>query len=165
MDMTTITAAQESIKALFGLAKLATSAAIDHELKARLIEIQSAILETQSKLGDAHSERMHLLQQVADLRETVRRLETAKAALVAYKLHEVAPGKFLYKYILVGEDSVDHFACPTCYDAGSVTVLQWGPSASKQTCYYCQTCKFKLYVGPSDPPRPVRNQVFSSRDW
>src|SRR5450830_1915125 len=113
MDISTIAAAQTSIKALFGLAKAASAAAVDHELKARLIDIQSGILDAQAKLGDAHAERLELLNQVAELREKVRVFEHTDAALTSYQLHEIDPGKFLYKFIPVQPNDVDHFACPS----------------------------------------------------
>jgi predicted RNA-binding Zn-ribbon protein involved in translation (DUF1610 family) len=155
MDITTLAAAQESVKALFSLAKVATAATVDHELKARLIEIQAGILEAQSKLGDAQAERLDLLHQVAELRDKVRQFENAHAALDAYKLHEIDSGKFLYKYINSGPDGIDHFACPTCFDAGKVTVLQSKKTGTNQSYYSCNTCKFGLSVGPSDPARPI----------
>lgn len=154
MDLTTIAAAQTSIKALFGLARVATAATVDHELKARLIDIQAGILDAQAKLGDAQAERLDLLHQVAELREKVRVHENAVAALSAYTLHEIGKGKFLYKFISFQPNAVDHFACPTCHNAGKVTVLQSSKTGAQQTHYGCQTCKFSMYVGPSDPPRP-----------
>ena len=156
MDITTLAAAQESIKALFSLAKVATAATVDHELKARLIEIQAGILEAQSKLGDAQAERLGLLHQIAELRDKVRQFENAQAALTSYKLHPIDHGKFLYKFINSGPDDVDHFACPTCYDSAKVTVLQSRKTGTNQTTYTCNTCKFSLSVGPSNPPPPIQ---------
>lgn len=147
MDITTITAAQTSIKALFGLAKVATAATVDHELKARLIDIQAGILDAQAKLGDAQAERLDLLHLVAELREKVRVHESAGDALAAYQLHEIEGGKFLYKFIPDGINTVEHFACPSCHNAGKVTVLQASKTASQQIAYVCKTCKFVMYVG------------------
>lgn len=155
MDMTTLATAQASIKALFGLAKAATSAAVDHELKARLIEIQSCILEAQERLGDAQADRLALLNEVAELKQTVRAFEEKRAALLVYSLFEIFPGKFLYKFQNGETPAVEHFACPTCYNAGQVTVLQSAKTGVQQTRYDCQTCKFKLWAGPSDPVRPI----------
>lgn len=153
MDITTLAAAQESVKALFSLAKVATAATVDHELKEKLIEIQTGILEAQAKLGDAQAERLDLLHQVAELREKVRQYESARASLDSYQLYEIDQGKFLYKYKGGGQGDVAHFACPTCHNAGNVTVLQTSKTGERQTCYVCKTCKFALYVGPSDPIR------------
>lgn len=152
MDMNTLAAAQTSIKALFTLARVATAATVDHQVKDRLIEIQSGILEAQEKLGDAQSERLELLHLVAELREKVRIHETKVAALASYALHEIEPGKFLYKFIPDERGTVDHFACPTCYNSEKVTVLQTSKNDSQQTLYECRTCCFVLCVGPSKYP-------------
>lgn len=156
MDITTITAAQASIKALMGLAKGATAAVVDSQLKDRLIDIQSGILDVQAKLGDAQAERLKLLGQVAELKEKIRVLERARDVLNDYQLHEVGPGRFLYKYLKGAPDHVEHFACPTCYDGGKITVLQSPKTGSQQTTYICKTCRFSLAVGASDPLPSVR---------
>lgn len=160
MDMTTLAAAQTSIKALFGLVKGATSAVVDHELKAKLIDIQAGILDAQGKLGDAQAERLELLNEINILRDKVRSYENAKAALDSYTLHEVAPGRYLYKYAETGEEKVDHFACPPCHNAGKISVLQSPKTGSKQVTYICKTCRFSLAVGESDPIRVSRRS-----DW
>lgn len=152
MDMNTLAAAQASINALFTLAKGAIGATVDRQVRDRLIEIQSGILEAQAKLGDAQSERLELLHLVAELREKVRVHENTVAALDSYALHEIEPGKFLYKFIPDERGTVDHFACPTCHNSGKVTVLQTSKHDSQQTLYECRTCNFVLCVGPSKYP-------------
>lgn len=154
MDITTLAAAQQSVKALFGLAKIATAATVDHELKARLIEIQSGILDAQAKLGDAQAERLVLLDELGELREKLRRHESAQAALGDYKLNEVEPGKYLYKYTGESQGDVAHFACPPCHNSGAISVLQTSQTGTRQSIYRCSKCKFHIYVGPSDPPAP-----------
>ena len=165
MDLTTIAAAQTSIKALFGLAKVATAATVDHKLKARLIDIQAGILDAQAKLGDAQAERLDLLHLVAELREKVRVHESAGDALAAYQLHEIDTGKFLYKFISDAINTVDHFACPSCHNAGRVTVLQSNKTGSQQTFYACKTCQFSMYVGKSDPRPPIIPRSVRFRDY
>lgn len=156
MDLTTIAAAQASVKAVLQLAKGATQAAVDNQLKERLIGIQGAILDAQEKLADAQEERLNLLQQVAELRERLRRHEATQAALDAYELQAVEDGMFLYRFKQEEFGGVHHFACPTCHNSGKVTVLQSKKTGAQQTMYFCQTCKFDLFVGPNDPPRPLR---------
>ena len=76
-----------------GFARGAVTAAVDHQVKYKLIEVQQAILDVQAKLGDAQEERLSLLHQVAELKEKVRTSEAAKAAVEGYELCEVAPGR------------------------------------------------------------------------
>jgi hypothetical protein len=161
MDMTTLAAVQESVKALFGLARVATAATVDHEVKARLIEIQAGILDAQSKLGDAQAERLELLAEVAELRGKVREFQAAKAALDAYDLHEIEPGKFLYRYNGGGKGEVAHYACPTCHNAGAVTVLQSSKTGAIQSRYSCGACRFRIFVGPDDPPSRINYDPYT----
>ena len=166
MDITTLTGAQQGIKALFGLAKLATSAAVDHVVKDKLIEIQEGILDAQGRLGDAVAERLDLLHENAELREKVRSFEASKAALDEYALEELAPGAFVYRAKLGGTHSLAHHACPTCYSAGRVMILQSNKTGSVQVRHQCAACGFKLYVGKSDPipNRPLMGTA-RPRDW
>ncbi len=160
MDITAIAAAQESIKALSALVKGAASAAIDHSMKGKLIDIQSAILETQAKLGDAQSERIDLLQQVGELQSRLRELENTKSALDSYELCSVGEGKFLFKQKQGGSSGViAHHACPNCHSDGKVSVLQESKTGTRQVRYSCHTCKFDLYVGPVDPVQPIQYRV------
>ncbi len=146
MDMTNIAAAQASIKALFDLAKGATAAVVDHELKAKLIDIQGAILETQSKLGDAQAERLDLLEQLAELKTTVRKLEDGQSELSGYALVEIARGRFLYQS---KEHQPPHWACPNCRSVNRlISVLQseGGYGDGNETRYWCTACSFELFI-------------------
>ena len=166
MDMTSIAAAQASIKALLGLAKGATAAVVDHELKAKLIDIQGAILEAQSKLGDAQAERLNLLEELAELRTQVRKLEEGQNKLAGYSLAEVSPGTFLYEAITKTSNEVEHYACPTCYSQGTVAVIQQRRTGREQVTYSCQRCKFTLIIGKSDPLPPIGStSAWGRRDW
>lgn len=153
MDMTSLAAALEAAKATLGIAKAAASAAADHEMKQRLIAIQQGILDVQIQLGDATAERLDLLHQVAELRRKVGDFEAAKAALDGYELHEVAEGHYLYRAKTEAGHAVAHYACPSCHNAGRVSVLQTVKTGSQQHLYKCvaASCSFKMYVGPSDP--------------
>jgi predicted RNA-binding Zn-ribbon protein involved in translation (DUF1610 family) len=162
MDMTSLAAAQASIKALAGLARSIALAVVDHQMKDKLIEIQQGILDVQSKLADATEERLNLVGEVAELRQKLRDFEAAGAALDSYELHEMAPGQFLYKSKDT-EHALEHFACPQCHNAGKVTVLQSKKTGRQQTLYGCATpsCRFQLTVGPADPLEPINYRS----DW
>ena len=162
--VTAIGAAQTSIKALMDVARGAMAATVDHQVKDKLIEIQTAILDAQQKLGDAQGERLSLLHELAETKQRLLAFETAKAALDAYELHEIDSGRFLYR---AKNHSVAHYACPTCHNGGKVSILQHVRGGEKRIIYTCTTCKFKFGVGPSDPPIDSRVPRASSwaRDW
>lgn len=129
-------------------------------MKDKLIEIQQGILDVQSKLADATEERLHLLGEVADLRQKLREFEAAGAALDSYELYELSPGQFIYKS-KGAEHTVEHYACPQCHNSGKVTVMQSRQTGRQQTQYKCSTCKFSMFVGPNDAPEPINYR----QDW
>lgn len=157
MDMTSLAAALESAKILAGVAKATSAAAVDHQVKQRLVEIQQGIIDVQTQLVAATHERLDLLHQLAELRSKVMEFETAKAALDGYELCEIAEGRFLYRSKPEADHSVPHHACPACHNAGKVSVLQSAKTGKAQTLYSCAAaaCSFRMYVGPSDPKPPV----------
>lgn len=155
MDMTSIATAQASIRSLLGIAKTATDAVVDHQLKERLIEVQQGILDIQAQLGDAQADRLAIMEEAQRLRDRVRELEAAKAKLDAYELVEVEEGKYLHRSI---GHAVEHYACPNCFSAAKVAVLQRYKSGQQQVKYGCQVCSFLLFVGPSDP---LKRQLIS----
>lgn len=152
MDFSAIAGAQAAIKAALELAKGAMTATVDSKVKGRLIDIQSAVLDIQAKLGDAQAERLELMESLADARSKLRAAQEVAAALKSYELEDQGDGKFLYRY-KGGEGSTpDHFACPSCYSNGKVSVLQSAKTGSNQRTYACKVCSFAVKVGPSDPP-------------
>lgn len=164
MDIAAIASAQEGAKALISLAKGAISASADQQVKGRLIEIQQAILEVQEKLNDAQAERFTLLGQVAELREKLRTVEDRKAALDAYELSEVEPGKRLMK--TKPGHAHEHYACPKCYSGGAVGLIQ-AVGVNGRTCWCCSSCDFKLFTGKSNPPSQPRRSAssYSAAKW
>ena len=121
MDLSLIPAIIESTKVLYGLARGALDATSDNEAKAKLIDVQRAILDIQEKLGNAQAERLDLIHQLAELRGKVREFEGAKAALDKYELFEIEQGKFLYRSKSDGGSEPEHFVCPTCHSKASLS--------------------------------------------
>lgn len=159
MDLSLLTAAAESARAAFGLAKGAAAAAVDHEVKAKLIDVQSAILEIQEKLGNAQAERLDLLHQLAELRDKVREFEREKAALEKYELFEIDTGKFVYRSKASEEGGPNHYVCPKCYSEAKVSVLQSGTRMGAPQMK-CSSCSFVLVVGKAPPDHGVRLASF-----
>lgn len=155
MDLSLIPALIESTKAATALAKGAFAAVVDQEAKAKLSDVQSALMEIREKLGDAQEERLALIHQLAELREKVRQFEGAKAALDKYELFQIEQGKFLYRSKSDGGSEPEHFVCPTCHSKGQLVVLQ-SFIREGQTTYLCSSCKFALHVGQRDPSPPER---------
>jgi hypothetical protein len=159
MDITTLAAAQQSVKTLFGMAKVAASATVDHAIKDKLIEIQEGILDAQSKLGDAVAERLDLLHENAELREKVRAFEASKAALDGYVMHELQPGLLVYASRPSAGHALQHYACPRCFSGEKVAVLQVTHNAGRKSRWACSVCSFVALTGEDAPPPPTPRHV------
>lgn len=160
IDVSLLAPAFGSAKAALGLVKGATAAAVDHGVKDKLIEIQSAILDIQEKLGDAQAERLDLLHQLDELKRKVRDFEDAKAALDKYELFEIKPGKFVYRSKAHEGTEPAHYICPKCYSEGRATLLQAGTSVHGGALLRCSACSFSLTTVPVPPPK--RGMITSS---
>lgn len=145
--MVEVELALQTLGAMKGLVTGAFNAKVDHEVRSAQYEIQSKMLDLQGHLLKAVQERLALVNDLDAANRKVRELEQVRSRLDAYELVQLEAGAYLYK---AKDHAVEHFVCPTCYDAGAVTVLQASKSGSQQTHYRCGTCKFSRYVGPSD---------------
>lgn len=152
--ITAIAAAQQSFKAVLGIARATTSAVVDHEVKARLIEIQEGILDAQAKLGDAQAERLDLLHQVAELKEEVRAFKAAKAALDGYVMHELQPGLTVFRSRPDAGHALEHYACPRCHSGGNIGVLQHTDQRDGRTRWTCSVCAFVALTGSASRYSP-----------
>ena len=168
MDIASLATALESVKTLSGIAKSTASAIVDHQLKDKLIAIQQGVLDVQAQLINATAERLELLQQISTLRLQLEEFQEDKLKLSRYKLSEIETGKYLYKSTIDAEDQPPHYVCPACYDAGRVRVLQAVKTGALQTRFKCMAsdCKFDMYIGPSDPKKPLRVAPATMKvDW
>jgi len=154
--MVEVELALRSLGVVKSLVTGAVNAKVDHDVKAKQIEIQSAILEVHEHLLKATEERLTLLQRLEEAGRRLRELEEARARLDGYELVRAVDGGYLYKSKDEAGHAVHHYACPPCYDAGKVRVLQERKTGSQQWYYECATCKFSLYVGPDDPEEPIQ---------
>ena len=162
--ITAIAAAQQSFKVVLGIAKATTSAVVDHEMKARLIEIQEGILDAQAKLGDAQAERFDLLHQVAELKDEVRAFKAAKADLDGYVMHELEPGLKVFKSKPEGGHALEHYACPRCHSGGVFGLLQTTDQKNGQTRWNCSVCTFVALTG-TERPMPFLGVAGGGGSW
>jgi hypothetical protein len=122
-----------------------TSVALpDYRLNEKLAAIEQRMRELESLLSAASRERRRLLSQIADVRQKLLDIESAKAVLEGYEIHEVAPGWFIYKSGALGDGTGYLFACPEWHNAETVTNLEVVNSGRQQMIYRCtsSSCRF-----------------------
>lgn len=158
--MLEIEAALQTLGAVKTLVAGAFNAKVDHEVRAKQIEIQSAMLQLQEHLLNATQERLELIKKVDEMQRTLRDTDDLKRKLSGYELVRMEDGAAFYKSKGNADHPISHFACPPCYEAGNVRVLQETKTGDRQQYYLCATCKFSRSIGPDDPMESISYERF-----
>ena len=151
IEPTTITAAITSVKTLYDIGSSLLKADKDLEVKAKSVELLSAIADMQGKLIAAQQNMSELQEELRQANDRLNR----NADLERYELVEPYQGTRLYRLKADArrDGEPNHYICPNCRDVlGKLSVLQEGE--------HCAICKNKecgqVYdlADFSAPPRP-----------
>lgn len=140
----TVTGLQTAGQIAKSIHQLITSA----EVKAKVIELQDAILSAQQSALSAQSEQFSMIQRVRDLEEEIARVKAWEEEKKRYKL--VSPWSASFVYAL--KESCNgaeppHWICAKCYDDGRRTVLQPKKVDLGFINLTCPTCKSEVHTG------------------
>lgn len=126
MDFSSIQGAIAGLQTAGNMAKALVDIHDASVVKAKVSELQSAILAAQSSALSAHSEQFALLERVRDLETQIKEMEAWAGEKKRYQLTEVGQkGAFVYA-LKEGDDSTEppHKICANCYNHGQKSVLQ-----------------------------------------
>ncbi len=95
------------------------------------IKINTAIADLNTKYTELSMAGLQLVEKLSALQTALGEAQHENAELKKqlnershYVLHELAPGRFVYRYIPNGEGSdPEHYLCQACYDQGVKSVL------------------------------------------
>ena len=145
MPVAEIAAAITSSRAALDIAKAMVGLRDAEMMRAKSIELQSAILDSLSKAIEARE--AHSMQL-----DTIRALETEIAGLKAwdaekqrYELKKLYGGGMAY--MLKPEargGEPPHWLCPNCFAAGKKAFFQPLPTAGAFSLYECISCKSRM---------------------
>jgi hypothetical protein len=138
--MLEISAALASVKATLDLTRVALDARDDAKAKAAIGDMSNRLSEAFVSGLAIAEKNLALMAQVADMDQQLRELQGRMAERDKYVLHEVAPGRFVYRFEppVKASDSravPTHHLCQPCFDQGKKIVLQlatageWEPPA------------------------------------
>lgn len=144
MDMTAINSGLAALQGLVGISRtlldvrdLAMLGAVQVDLTQRILAVQSALLELQTK-------QSALLEEMAELKAAGVQRERAAAERERYALHELSVGSFVYRLREgVQPPEPTHYLCQPCHDKGVKAVLERrGPMYDRgpwrQVCPVCR---------------------------
>lgn len=127
--MNEITGALTALRATYELARIGLDARDDAKLRTSIFDM-SERLSAAFAAGLAMSEKnIDLMARLHDVESELRELQGRVADRENYVLHEIAPGRFVYRFKPSAETAKErgvptHHLCQNCLDAGKKSVLR-----------------------------------------
>jgi predicted RNA-binding Zn-ribbon protein involved in translation (DUF1610 family) len=152
MDVTTITAASQSLKSVKDLLAAVFEAKVDAEAKPKILEAQARLGEVQDTLFVLREHLFHLQEERNQLKSELAASEAWLAKLNQYELSLASGGGIVYRY--KGEPT--HFACPSCINTQQIHILQDNRTISGK--YRCTGCNSEFPIEPRRKVEPLPTQ-------
>lgn len=151
MDMSMVVGAFEGTKAIYNgiqtLLDIKEAAAV----RAKAAELLALVTDTQGKLFTVQADYAAAASRINELEAQVMRLEQWELEKDRYGLHALAVGTFVYrlKASHQGEEP-PHDICPSCYQDGVKSILQYAGYEIRRPKHLCPKCK-AVFLGESGP--------------
>ena len=147
MDITSISAAINSLKAATDIAQGIIKLKSLSDVQTKVIELQNQILTAQSNALNALAEHSALLERIEALQKELARLKAWEQERTNYALKEVAPGNFAY-VLKEGTkpEEPQYWLCCQCFDEGYKSIVQFTGHESFHKVFLCNRCKSTLHV-------------------
>jgi formate dehydrogenase maturation protein FdhE len=154
MDITTIAAGIGSLKTAFELTASISNLRDESLIKAKILELQNAILSAQSSAMEQQLLNRSLLDEIDKTRKNYAELQDSIAQLENYELVDYGDETFAYEF-KGDERTPAHKICPNCYSNGKKSILQFSYTQNdKRSLYSCQNCKAEYQLGRRVQPQP-----------
>lgn len=124
------------------------------DVKAKVIELQEAILAAQDSAFEANAHQTAMVEKIRNLEKEITRIKAWEEEKQRYKLVSPWPGTVLYALKKErGSSEEPHWICTNCYEEGRKSILH---PQKKGTWFVCPACKGEFYGGPhrANPPDP-----------
>jgi hypothetical protein len=165
--MVDVSAIAKTVSALKGATDIVKSIIGLHDVQAvqaKVIELNSKILEAQSSAFAANDERAALVEHVRALEKELLRLKTWETEKQRYELKEVSADVFAYTPKPGMENGEPfHMLCANCYQRDEKSILQATQELRmRRRVHNCPLCEAEYemaYVPRPDPP-PVNRSRF-----
>ena len=141
-DMTAIAAALSSLKAAKDIAEAMIGLRDAAAFQGKLLEFQSKLIDANNAAFAAQDERSTMLERIRELEKEVAELKAWETEKQRYELKDVGHGVFAYmnKPAVRGEEP-PHWLCPTCFENGKKSHLQFSTQISGGgSVYRCAGC-------------------------
>jgi hypothetical protein len=141
-----LTTAADITKAMIGLRDAAL-------LQGKVIELQQVILAAQSSALTAQSDHFALMQRIRELEEEKAKLEGWEEERRRYTLKDYGEHTFAFELKPEAANGEPiHRLCPTCFERGRKSILQFTNKIHGQDVYNCPSCEKRFSFGIYQPP-------------
>jgi len=149
MDFSAFSAAAGGLKTAGDIIKTMLSLQVSVEVRDRVIELQTAIMNAQSGVLSAQEDNMTLLSKIAELEKITSSVEKWKKEVSRFELKKFPSGQFVYalKSNLIDEEP-PHYICPNCYQSEIKSILQIFSRYHGGETYRCPKCDNRLNLVP-----------------
>lgn len=157
MDIGSIGAAINSLKAAKDIAQAMLELKVSADVQAKVIELQNRILEAQSRALDGQTEHFELSKKLAEVEAELARLKAWHDEQSRYALREVSPSVFVREILeSMRNGEPQHWLCCNCFDKGEKSILQFAFDSGPAKSYKCHRCGSEIRVENSGWRPPNR---------
>lgn len=164
VDLASFQAAASSLKIASDIARAILDLRDEAKIRAKVMELQRAIIDAQSSTLGAQTEGLAHIEQIRELKQHIVDLEDWAREKERYELYKVKDGVFTYALKeTMGNGEPPHQLCAKCYQDGVKSILQEETLAvGRVELLVCHRCGSELItngVRPSEqyysrkPPR------------
>lgn len=155
VDVSAIAGTVSALKGAMDISKAMIGLRDAQAMQAKVIELNSAILEAQSSAFTANDERAALIARVGQLEKEVTDLKAWEAEKQNYELSSIGDGVFAYT-LKGGVEGAGppHKVCANCYADGHKSILQKQVTdVGRWTVLVCSRCGSNIW--PDGGGRPT----------
>jgi predicted RNA-binding Zn-ribbon protein involved in translation (DUF1610 family) len=142
MDIATITAAYEALKASKQLLTSMFEAKVDAEAKPKILAALEQLGAAQDTLYAMRDELFKVQAKNEELRRELEAIEVWKAVASQYQMDQTAGGAVVYKFTAAPV----HYACPSCFNKKELQPLQDNRTISGK--FRCAGCSAEYPINP-----------------
>lgn len=145
MDLSLIQGTISGLKIASDLAKGFLDLKTEAEVQAKVIELQSVILNAQSSALAANADQSAMVDEIRALKEKLAAAHRWEHERARYKLVALEPGVFAYALRNESAESEPpHWLCGRCYNAGTKSILQNQGETDNVNEHVCPACDTKI---------------------
>src|ERR1043165_4290532 len=153
VDMTAIAGVAGSLNSAGQILKALLGMNIDHEVRAKVAELQGEIISAQSAALSSLAERAALLSRVEELEAEIRAGRSWEAEASRYELQQFPAGPQAYALIPEKANGEPiHKLCPACFQKRKKSIMQPITAPGEGEVVDCPDCKLRLELVESPPP-------------